>query len=90
MLILLFNFSKLGGCPQNWFVRGEHLYYISSEGVDYNSAVAACEALEANLTSIHNEDELLFHRSKYTDIFFISFHLPDIKHHIAQYNFMLH
>ncbi|XP_072046389.1 low affinity immunoglobulin epsilon Fc receptor-like [Amphiura filiformis] len=51
-----------GGCPQNWFVRGDYLYFMSSQGLDYRSAIEACEDLGANLTSIHDEDELLFHR----------------------------
>ena len=50
----------LGGCPQNWYIFGEYIYYVSSDLVDHDTAVAECEQLGAKLATIHSTEEQRF------------------------------
>ncbi|CAG0903286.1 unnamed protein product [Darwinula stevensoni] len=47
-------------CEEGWEEFDSHCYYFSDEEMNFTDARAACEAMNAQLTSIHSSEEQMF------------------------------
>ncbi|XP_072020401.1 macrophage mannose receptor 1-like [Amphiura filiformis] len=53
--------QEIGSCPTNWQLFGDYCYYFSLEDTTtYSGAQTTCEGMNANLVSIHDENEQSF------------------------------
>jgi len=46
-----------GGCPPGWDRFGDYCYWLNTDLLNWQEAEAACQAEDADLTSIHSQEE---------------------------------